>query len=441
MTMQTDPTPAQPIVEGAEAPEKEANPRGSTAADGGGAGGAAAERLPGSGSIGARVMDLLGSYGLACLCLFALFVLTFQGTLYQVDHGLYAAKQRFFESWFVWTDVAGMSVPTFPGGLTSMSVLALNLLVGGLIRLRVTKRNVGVAIIHVGIVFMLCAGLVKLAVADEGHLTLFEGERSSHFVSYNLWEVAIWKGGETGDTVVHLIDDEHITDLTDGRSRTFTSPDIPFDLRLSGFLPNCEVLPKGPMWQAAGPVVEGFGLRPLPWEKEAERNVAGLHASADVGGEVKQGILWGFERHPWTVEVDGEVWGVSLRHQRYPMPFTIVLEDFQKEDHPGITMAKAYRSEVQKIEDGQSERILIQMNEPLRHAGLVLFQSGWGPQNAGPGARLYSTFSVVDNPSDKWPEYSLWVITVGLLMAFGRKLLAFLRSQSKRRALETEGVR
>jgi hypothetical protein len=46
----------------------------------------------------------------------------------------------------------------------------------------------------------------------------------------------------------------------------------------------------------------------------------------------------------------------------------------------------------------------------------------------------YSVFSVVRNVSDKWPEYSMWVITFGLLTVFVRKLLGFARTQGGRRA-------
>ena len=76
------------------------------------------------------------------------------------------------------------------------------------------------------------------------------------------------------------------------------------------------------------------------------------------------------------------------------------------------------------------ERVLIQMNEPLRQDNLVLFQSSYGSTRRG---EEYSVFSVVRNVSDKWPEYSMWVITVGMVLAFGRKLIGFVRNQAKRR--------
>jgi len=385
-----------------------------------------------------QVVALFGSYGLACVCLFLLFVLTILGTLHQVDHGLYDAKQTFFNSWFLWTEVGGTHIPWFPGGVASMGLLTLNLIVGGILRIRWQWRNIGVIIIHFGIVFMMLAGLVKMTNSEEGHLTLWEidrpstswaDHRSDHFQSYTDWEVAIWEADGAPQATERIIPNDHLVDLEEDGQRTFHHPDLPFELTLKGFVPNCDVMPKGPQWEATGEVIEGFGILTLPEEKEAERNIAGIHAEVAVGGEVQRAILYGAQRLPWVFEAGGKTWAVDLRHTRHPMPYEIRLEKFVKEDHPGISMAKAYRSEVSRIDATGIERVLIQMNEPLREGGLVLFQTNWGPQQGVTKGPWYSVFTVVRNPSDKWPEYAMWVITLGLVIAFGRTLNRFVRKQ------------
>jgi len=154
----------------------------------------------------------------------------------------------------------------------------------------------------------------------------------------------------------------------------------------------------------------------------------------DGSGLLEQSILHAFERSPWTFESGGKLWGVSLRHRRFDMPWTIRLEDFTKEDHPGMTMARSYMSDVTMVEgSGVETPIRIQMNEPLRQDDLILFQASWGPQDAREGAPLFSQFAVVRNKSDKWPEYSCYIIALGLLMAFGFKLVRFIKRQQKRR--------
>lgn len=385
-----------------------------------------------------RLVRLLGSYGLACFLLLDLFLLTWFGTLYQVENGLFLAQKKYFESWFV---VQSSPVPlVLPGGLMCMGLLAVNLFVGGLVRIQKSARTAGVLVVHVGIALLLASGFVKLYHSEDGHLTLYEGEASDEFESYFLWEVVAWDAAQQGPVEEHIIPDDQLVDLVGGRARTFSSPALPFSLELSGFLRNCRPLPKGPNWSAESPVVDGYALDQQDDALEAEQNLAGLTVRfrAREGGAERTDLLWGLERHPATFEAGGKTWAVSLRHTRYPMPFTIRLEDFRKEDHPGMSMARSFESDVIKLEAGSEQKLRIQMNEPLRDGGLVLFQASWGPSNAGPNERLFSTFSVVRNPSDHWPLYSCIVIGIGLLLAFVPKLLKFVRAQNKARTpLET----
>ncbi|MHC4380710.1 MAG: cytochrome c biogenesis protein ResB, partial [Planctomycetota bacterium] len=365
---------------------------------------------------------------LACILLLCLFAHTLFGTLFQVQHGLYEAKEVFFNSWFLTTD---SGLPMFPGGVTVMGLLTLNLIVGGLWRIKWQSRNTGVLIIHFGIIFMLVAGLVKLTNSEEGQLKLREGQMSDEFLSVSEWQVAIYELGDGNEVPMWVMGDELLTDLHGTKTRTFHADDLPFDLVLSNFLPNCSVLPKGPNWEASGEVIDGFGFFARPLEKEEERNNAGVQAQILASdGQVRRSLLWAPQRGPWTVDLDGRRFAIDLKHTTYPMPFAIRLDDFTREDHPGVDMAKSYRSNVTKIDEDGDQAILIQMNEPLRSGGLVLFQLSYGEDQGG---EAYSVFSVTRNPSDKWPEYSLWIITLGLVITFGRHLTGFIRKQNKRR--------
>ena len=75
----------------------------------------------------------------------------------------------------------------------------------------------------------------------------------------------------------------------------------------------------------------------------------------------------------------------------------------------------------------------IEMNEPLRDEGVVLFQASWGPQDAPPDTPLFSVFAVHRNPSDYWPLYSCIIISIGLLVTFGQRLIRFVRNQNAAR--------
>ena len=91
-------------------------------------------------------------------------------------------------------------------------------------------------------------------------------------------------------------------------------------------------------------------------------------------------------------------------------------------------------SDVTKIENGISQALKITMNEPLRHKGYTLFQASWGPANAKPGEPLFSTFAVVKNPADKFPEYACIIIAFGLLVHFSQKLFRYIKLQNRKTA-------
>ena len=176
-------------------------------------------------------------------------------------------------------------------------------------------------------------------------------------------------------------------------------------------------------------------LMKLDLEAENERNIPGLlvrmQPSSDQDTTAQQAILWGRQNYPCTFEVQDRTFAMVLRKARHSMPFSIRLDNFEKVDHPGIATAKEFRSDVTQNSQGADRQIRIEMNDPLRDQGLVLFQSSWGPSNAGPGDDLYSVFAVVRNPSDYWPLYSCIVIAVGMAIAFIQKFLKYSKRQTR----------
>ena len=381
--------------------------------------------------LGKKLWELSVSYGTACVLLIFLFLLTLFGTLEQVEHGLYAVQKKYFESWFLVHELSGIPIP-LPGGVLCMSLLSWNLLAGGLIRIRKSRSTAGVIIVHIGMIVMFAAGLVKLTASDDGYLRLYEGEESDEYVSYYLWEVAVFDADSSGEVNEFLISDEQLRLAEDGSVRISHNL-VPFELELRHFLENARPTREDSPLPLAG----DWRLLELEREQEAEGNIAGVYATARsaTGGE-ETAILWGLSERPWVVEVGERRWGVLLRHKRYRMPFSIHLDEFTKLEHPGTDIPSEFSSEVTQEKGGEALPILIRMNEPLRDEGLVLFQSSWGPSNARPGERLFSVFSVVRNPSDHWPLYSCIIIGFGLLIAFSEKLLKYVRAQNRKRAEE-----
>jgi hypothetical protein len=378
-------------------------------------------------------VDALSSLWLSCVLLILLALLTWLGTLYQVEHGLFGAQVKYFDSLFLVHQAGSVAIP-LPGGTLVMGILFVNLVLGGIVRLRKDKSTVGILITHVGILMLIAAGFVKAYYSEDGHVTLYEGQRSNLFESYHHWELAVSEPLASGELREVVAKQETFFAAAPGKSAMLKG-ELPFDVEVTRFLPNCDVFPKGPMVGADIPTVDGFFLQARPLEKDNEANVAGAYITL-IGrdGKRRDAIVHGASRNPLTVEYEGRRFGVALRREQWVMPFTVALDEFTKEDHPRMMMPKSFSSDVVVIEPGSERKVKISMNEPLRQDGLVLYQASWGPSNARPGDRLFSTLAVVRNPADQYPLYSCIVIAIGLVMHFSVKLMKHIRHEAQKAA-------
>lgn len=383
-----------------------------------------------------RLLAVFGSFGLACILLILLGLLTFLGTLEQAHRSLYDVQRDYFESLFhvhplPLGDLGSIPLP-LPGAYLLLALLGANLVVGGMVRIRKSQSTVGVLVTHVGIAVLLLGSFVEFQWSRKGHMSISEGEASSEFESYYEWEMVLTEYRPDGSVREHVVPHAHFSDLRGGARRRFTTKDLPFDLVLRDYQRNARPY----LLAGRTPQAHAVQLEEIPPDPEkAEANMAGLTVEIvpHDGGARPQVLLWGFQRYPARLAVGGRPFDLDLRHGRWPLPFRIQLDDFQMEHHPGTNMASRYSSYVTKLEDGEESRLHITMNEPLRHRGFIVYQSGWGPPDASPGERLYSSFSVVHNHADLVPWISWSIILLGLLITFVGKLMRHLRAEGNRR--------
>ncbi|MCB9877082.1 MAG: cytochrome c biogenesis protein ResB [Planctomycetes bacterium] len=435
---------------------------------------AQAERPAGQApGLGARLLGLIGSMKLSVVLLILLAALTWLGTLAQIKHGLWQTQRDYFESWFVLAELplSWWGEPLFPdangepwalviplpGAYPVMALLFLNLLVGGMLRMRLHARNVGILIIHVGIALLLIAGFVKLEVSYSGSLALYEtpeaGQgvahrqyRASTFVSFHDHELAVSK--PTGDTIEERVVPEAYLRRAKTDRVVVSGDGLPFRVEVHHWLDNCRAMPKGPMVKATTPVLgagdgPGLFLSPVDVQLEREHNQVGCYVTIVTADDQRLEAMlvsspWRLPqddtRTPFVFEVQGQRYGLDLRRVVYDMPFALQLDQFIRREHPGTMQVADFRSKVTVFEDGAQRQAQIWMNNPLRKGGFALYQTSWGPQIQGRpagGPPWYSVFEVADNPSDKWPEYACYVIAIGMIVHFGAKLIRFLMSSTR----------
>ncbi len=396
-----------------------------------------------------KLFALFSSFGLAAVLLVLLLLLTWLGTLEQVEFGLFETQKKYFESLFLihhagpfvlrlpWAEVTSAPLATIPeipvplpGVYLLMALLTVNLVLGGMIRLRKDRSRAGIMITHVGILLMLAAGFVKFRWSHEGSLMVFPQEKSREYFSFHDWDITLRDAGASGRVREHVIAAEEWRNLEAGSTHRFTADDLPFDLLVTKVFRNCRVVPQGPMFKGDGPVIDGYVVLAAEPQVEAEFNQPGAYITVveKSSGRHVDAILWGAQRQPLTAEAGGKRWLIDLGKRRYELPFDVRLDKFIVEFHPGTGMARTYWSNVTKFDGSQETALKITMNEPLREKGYTLFQTSWGPQDGNVNQPLYSVFTVVENPSDQWPKWSCYVIAIGLLLHFSLRLKRFIRS-------------
>lgn len=386
-------------------------------------------------------------FGLATVLLVLLGIQTWLATLEMVDAGLLATLHKYFH-WTSWYVLAKMPlfgtdlnlVIPMPGSYWVCALLMVNMILGGLIRARKGWKTVGVLMSHFAIIFMIAAGGVAQLFEKRGVMILFEGEQSDFAVSLTDPTIEVFEvkdGAATGQVTV--AGEPELRGLETDDVRRIILPDQPFDLEITGWLRNMAVRPATGK-EGGNPEVDGWQLLELPLEKEGELNSPGCYARAvfpdGTKGEVfllavpPPGYVQGVYA-PQVIEADGRRFAIRLAKETIPVPFPIQLDDAIAEYFPNSSKPKAFMSKIQRIED-EAIPVEISMNEPMREGGFTFFQrtmSG-GPQSQAMAE--YSGLEVVSNPADKWPEYSLYVVTLGLFIHFVMKLWIFLNGSGRK---------
>ena len=372
-----------------------------------------------------------------------LFVLVGWGTLYQVEYGLYAAQERFFNSWIVW---AWGWLP-FPGGQLVCWGFALNLLSATLLlKFRFQWEKSGIISIHYGLLLLLIGAFLTSMLAEESYLALYEGEASNVSHDYREWELVAWKEKQpslqnqpnginreihayaadqlsVGIPVVFEAVGLHLTP-TVIYSHSFPAS-MKKDSSITSGDPNDYLIPIKPPYDSAEHLM---GLQAVysmkgQYHKEKQRKI----------------ILWGgakkayrIPRQQHTQAMMKEQIYMELRRKRYVLPAVVKLRSFQKELYEGVDVPKSFESVV-VVDDGEVQReARIFMNNPLRMGDYTFYQASYDISKDG---REKSVLAVVKNKGRLLPYIASILISIGLLFHFSHRFLRGLIHRRKHRAV------
>ena len=118
---------------------------------------------------------------------------------------------------------------------------------------------------------------------------------------------------------------------------------------------------------------------------------------------------------------DNIKFNIELRKAQKQLPFSIQLEDFNRELHPNTSTPKRFSSDVVVLDENGKELIKkhISMNDPLRYDDYVFYQSNHSND------LKTSVFAVVENSGRWFPYISSIIMSLGILihlliMVYGR---------------------
>jgi hypothetical protein len=288
---------------------------------------------------------------------------------------------------------------------------------------------------------LIAAGAVSLYYKQEGHMRIFEGESSNRVQAFQDWVLEVREAGGA-DSRIYMIQETAFRTDSPAETTTFHRTGWPFELKVSGYQKNATITTTGDPGVLAGSRnIDGYTLRPLPVNPQHEANMAGVFLDAvDLSGKtvgstllaqvIRSGEIVTRADAPFSFTVGDRQFSVNLTRETWEVPFSLKLDDFKAEYYPGTRKAKEYESHVTMTNaEGKDTKFRIWMNNPLRDSGYVAYQTSFDDQSP-PGQEKYSVLTVVKNPSDQWPLYSMIVATVGLLITFLTKLTRFIRSNA-----------
>ena len=342
------------------------------------------------------ILGALSSLKLTVLCIFLLGVLIFWGTLDQVEHGLYLAQERFFNSLFVW-----MGPVPIPSVRIIMWVLFFNLLAALSFRFRYSFKNLGLVITHIGLVMLLVSGFLTLHFSRESFVNLYEGESTNIASDYMNWELVI-VSEEHGKIGKLSIDEQ---DLIPGKVISAQGLILPLKVRSKYINSHYFDTP-----------FAGRILKEMPLEKDYEKNVRALILDWN-DDEIK---LQGDDEPSYSLNYKGVDYVLLLRKKQYKLPFMIELVDVSRELHPGTDKAKSYQSKVVIHEHDLARELTISMNKPFRSGLYTAYQASFG---IDADAKEMTVLAIVKNLDYSLPYIASLICSLGLFIHFGQMFL------------------
>ena len=370
------------------------------------------------------LIDFFSSLRLTIVCLALGLILVFTGTIAQVEMGLYKAQNEFFRSFFIYwgPKSASWRIPVFPGGYLVGGILLINLITAHIHRFKLTRKKIGIWMIHVGVILLLLGQLLTDMLSRESALHLRENETKNYSETERHAELAVIDATDLNtDTVVAIPEG-----LLASR-KEIQHPSLPFTIRVRDFYANSQAANRAADSLEPPAASRDIGsravVRELPRVTDMEhRDVpSGVVEIMTPQGSIGTWLVSEYIDALQPFTYNNRTYQLSLRPRRHYKPYSLKLLDFRHDLYPGTEIPKNFSSRVvlNRPDTGENREVLIYMNSPLRYAGETLYQASFDLDNHG------TILQVVHNPSWLTPYFSCILVGLGLIVQFCTGLLGF----------------
>jgi hypothetical protein len=358
-------------------------------------------------------------------------LLVFLGTLAQVHLGIHAVQARYFQSLLVYWSPAGANwkIPILPGGYLLGTVLLLNLLAAHAVRFQLSKKKLGIILLHFGVILLLIGQLLTGLYARETQMRMDEGQTLGYSEAPREVELAVIDSTDPNFDQVVAIPEEVLA-----HQGMIQNPTLPFTIKVREFMPNSRLAMRSQVPQAPpSAATVGFGKNVVvtaepPTVKDDERDLSAAFIDLDsVQGPLGTWLVSNAISEPQSFTLAGHTYSVIMRQRRFYKQFALTLLDFAHDRYAGTDIPKNFSSRVRLIDfqRGENREVLISMNDPLRYRGFTFYQSGFDNEDKT------SILQVVKNPAMLLPYIACGLVALGLVTQFSMHLFGFVRKRKR----------
>ena len=376
-------------------------------------------------------LRILSSLRLTVICLGLGMLLVFLGTLAQVHLGIHAVQARYFQSLLIYWSPPGArwKIPVLPGGYLLGTVLLVNLIAAHAVRFQLTRKKLGIILLHLGVILLLIGQLLTGLFARETQMRIDEGQTLGYSEAPREVELAVIDVTDPNFDQVVAIPEEVLA-----RGGTIQSPTLPFTLNVRQFMGNAHLAmrsqePQAPPSQATTGSGKNIVVAEIPRTvKDDERDLSAAFVEVDgVQGPLGTWLLSNAIPDPQGFTLDGHTYELAMRQRRFYKQFALTLLDFAHDRYAGTDIPKNFSSRVRLLdfERNENREVVISMNDPLRYRGFTFYQSGFDNNDKT------TILQVVKNPAMLLPYIACGLVALGLVVQFSMHLFGFVRKRTR----------